>query len=62
MRQNEEEVEAINKNAFRGPEEKKQSMWTIWRKGEENHTSVNSLKKIVMGIRVLAFWAVEGQI
>ncbi len=62
MKWNEEEVkalkkelEAINKNAFRGFEEKKQYMWTVWIEGEEDHRLVNNFLKNSGGSRSPVF-------
>jgi hypothetical protein len=56
----EKKLEAIDKNAFRGFEEK--STWTIWRDGEKYHRLIDSLKKVVMGARVPMVWTTQGQI
>jgi hypothetical protein len=49
------ELEAINKNAFRGFEEKKQYMWTVWIEGEEDHRLVNNFLKNSGGSRSPVF-------
>lgn len=66
---NEEEVkvlkkklEAIEKNVFRGFEEKKQSTWTIWIEGEKDQRLVHSFKKVTVGAGVPMSWMAKGQI